>query len=183
MSKYGGHTLRIDRQDSIRSLPETMTMKCRRSSSEELCVLRSVERSARMAERHLPVIAKRFAPQRTTADAEGLTRDPRLGGGAGEPIDKSLLRERFTERMGDSTESALEGADGERMKRITTRTHHRCSCYRHRHRSGSVLSRRLPPYCGPRFRRTPLRCRSFLHRLGTDGVRGGWSGGPCGLRC
>ena len=53
-----------------------------------ICGLWSVERSARMADRHLPVIAKRFAPQRTTAFAEGLTRDPRLGGGAGEPIDK-----------------------------------------------------------------------------------------------
>ena len=62
-------------------------MKCYRSSSEELD-RRSVERSARMAERHLPVVAKRFAPQRTTAYAEGLTRDLRLGGGAGEPIDK-----------------------------------------------------------------------------------------------
>lgn len=77
--------------------PRNNGAKCHADENDgEHCGLWSVERSARMAGRHLPVIAKRFAPQRTTTDAEGLTRAPRLGGGAGEPLDKSLLRERFT---------------------------------------------------------------------------------------
>lgn len=103
-------------------------------------------------------------------------RQSRLGGGGGEPMDKWVVAEAVYRKTGDSKEAAPEGAAA-CVERITTRTHRRYSCCRLRLQNGPRLCRRLRPCCLPRFRRTPLRCRSFLHRPETDG---GQSCGPGG---
>lgn len=112
-------------------------------------------------------------PDRSIPGSERCRRADRQISGCGSGLPKN----------GDSKEAAPEGAVGECVERFRTRSRRRCSCCRHRRQIGSGLSRRLRPCCKPRFRRTPLRCRSFLHRLGTDGARGGWNGEPCGYCC